>query len=350
MSKCNLPLLASLTLIAIPLVGLLPTAAAAQSTAGKANVTMKGINPDKVVYDFDPKVKAKKRYNIAIVVKSQAAPVWESHLIAAKKAGLDMGVNVASYAPTKADNVAEQKSMLEDIVTKGVDCVVLAPANSAAVQGPVASLVKKGIPVVFDNTLGGGDDYLSFVGVDSVQAGEVIGKTIGGLMKGTGKLLVLEGVPGQQTSDDRIKGLKAYLDKNHPKITYKAISAHWMFDQARKVTEDTLQSWPDLGGIVSVGGNMAEGAAEAVVAAGLKGKVIIGSFDVQSPTVKALKDGLEAFTISQGVYEQAYYSVSLCVKALNGEKVPREVRTPIKVVLAADAAKFDESPEVLKLR
>jgi len=313
-------------------------------------VILKGVDQDKPVYDFDPKVKASKPYNIAIVVKSQAAPVWESHLIAAAKAGKDLGVNISPYAPTKADNVAEQKSMLEDIVTKGVDCVVLAPANSAAIQGPVASLVKKKIPVVYDNTLGGGDDYLSFVGVDSVQAGEVIGKTVGELMKGKGKLLILEGVPGQQTSDDRVKGLKAYLAKNLPDITYKSISAHWMFDEGRKVTEDTLQSWPDLGGIVSVGGNMAEGAAEAVAAAGLKGKVIIGSFDVQSPTVKALNSGLLAFTISQGVYEQAYYSVSLCVKALNGQQVPRQVRTPIKVVLAKDAAKFDESPEVLKLR
>jgi ribose transport system substrate-binding protein len=230
------------------------------------------------------------------------------------------------------------------------DCVVLAPANSAAIQGPVASLVKHGIPVVYDNTLGNGDDYLSFVGVDSIQAGEVIGKTVGELMKGKGKLLVLEGVPGQQTSDDRVKGLKAYLDKNFPNITYKAISGHWMFDEGRKITEDTLQSWPDLGGIVSVGGNMAEGAAEAVVAAGLKGKVIVGSFDVQSPTVTALKTGLLAFTISQGVYEQGYDSVSLCVKALNGEKVPRQVRTPVTVVLAADADKYNESPEVLKMR
>ena len=104
--------------------------------------------------NFNPDVKPAKPYNIAIVVKSQAIPVWESHLIAAAKAGQKMGVNVMQYAPAKADNVEEQKRILEDLVTKGCDCVVLAPANSKAIQGPVASLVKKGIPVVFDNTLG----------------------------------------------------------------------------------------------------------------------------------------------------------------------------------------------------
>ena len=118
-------------------------APAAEAPAAEApaatTLTMKGSNPDTPVYDFNPEVKANKPYNIAIIVKSQAAPVWESHLIAAAKAGKDMGVNILPYAPTKSDNVAEQKAMLEDVATKGVDCVVLAPANSNAVQGPVAS-------------------------------------------------------------------------------------------------------------------------------------------------------------------------------------------------------------------
>jgi ribose transport system substrate-binding protein len=261
-----------------------------------------------------------------------------------------MGVNIMPYSPAKADNVEEQKRILEDLVTKGTDCVVLAPANSKAIQSPVAALVKKGIPVVFDNTLGDGDDYLSFVGVDSFETGRVIAKTAGELMKGKGKLLILEGVPGQQTSDDRVKAIKEYVDKHFPDIKYKSISGHWMFDEGRKITEDTLQSWPDLNGIVSPGGNMSEGAAEAIAAAGRTGKVVIGGFDVQAPTVKALKEGKLAFTISQGVYEQAYWSVAACVKALNGQDVPRKIYTPIKVVLAADAAKYDESPEVLKNR
>ncbi len=182
---------------------------------------MKGSNPDKPVTDFNPDVKAAKKYNIAIVVKSQAVPVWESHLIAAAKAGQQMGVNILPYSPAKADNVEEQKRILEDLVTKGVDCVVLAPANSKAIQSPVASLVKKGIPVVFDNTLGDGDDYLSFVGVDSIETGRVIAKTVGELMKGKGKLLILgrrarsadlgrpregdQGVRGQELSRDQIQ-------------------------------------------------------------------------------------------------------------------------------------------------
>ena len=108
----------------------------ASSTDTKSpKVTMKGSNPDKPVKNFNPNVKPAKKYNIAIVVKSQAIPVWESHLIAAAKAGQKLGVNVMQYAPAKADNVEEQKRILEDLVTKGVDCVVLAPPTPRLFRG-----------------------------------------------------------------------------------------------------------------------------------------------------------------------------------------------------------------------
>ena len=352
-------ILIALIIIMIAAAGCAPAAtqappkapdATAAPTEAPVVVTMKGANPDSLVYDFVPTVKANRNYTIAMIVKSQAAPVWESHLIAGERAAKEMGVTFLNYAPASADNVAEQTAMLEDIATKGVDCAILAPANSAAVQAPVAELVSKGIPVVYDNTRGAGDDYLSFIGVDSVQAGTIIAQTVAKLMGEEGKLLILEGVPGQQTSDDRVAGIKAELDKNFPNIEYKSVVANWMFDQGQKAAEDTLQSWPDLKGIVGVGGNSAEGAAEAVAAAGKTDQVIIGGFDVQSPTVAAMKAGKVAFTISQGVYEQAYYSVAACVMALNGQEVPREIRTPIKVVLAAEVDKYDESPEVLKNR
>ena len=346
MIKRFAPILAVLAVAAVVFTLSLP---AESADTKPVKVTMKGTGT-KPVKNFNPNVKAARKYNVAIVVKSQAIPVWESHLIAAAKAGQAMGVNVLQYAPSKADNVEEQKRILEDLVTKGVDCVVLAPANSQAVQGPVASLVKKGIPVVYDNTLGAGDDYLSFVGVDSYEAGQEIAKAVGERMKGKGKLLILEGVPGQQTSDDRVKGCKDYITRHYPGIRYKSISAHWQFDEARQITEDTLQSWPDLNGIVSVGGNMGEGAAEAIAALGRQGKVVIGSFDVQAPTVAALKEGKLAFTISQSVYEQAYWSVAACVMALNGKEVPRTILTPLNVVAPGDAAKYDESPSVLKNR
>lgn len=315
-------------------------------------ITMTGTNSVISAKDFGYTAKPNRKYTIAVVVKSAAIPVWESHLIAAEKAGKELGVKVIGYAPTKADNVEEQKRILEDLITTGVDAVVLAPANTEAVRGPVLDLIKAGIPVIYDNTMGPSNvDYLTYIGIDNDQVGAVIAKAMGDLMGGKGKLLVLEGVPGQSTSDLRTEAVMKVLAKSYPGITAERAVTKWLFDEGRKVTEDYITKWgKDLKAIVAVGGNQAEGAVEAVKAAGMQGKVLISGFDVQEPQYTAVMNGDEVFTVSQGVYDQGYLSVVAAIRALNGEKVPRLITTPIVIVNKANLKAMDERPAALKAR
>jgi ribose transport system substrate-binding protein len=321
------------------------------SAASKKDVVMRGSDGAVKASDFSTKVTAKRPYKIAVVVKSQAVPVWETHIIAARKAGKELGVTILDYAPTKADNVEEQKRMLEDLVTAGVDGVLLAPANTEAVRGPVTDLIKARIPVVYDNTMGPSDvDYLSYTGIDNAEAGKVIAKTICDMMGGKGGLVVMEGVPGQSTSDLRTNAAMDFIKANYPNIKVERVVTNWMFDKGRQVAEDYITKWGDnLKGMMAVGGNQAEGAIEAVKAAKLKG-VLISGFDVQEPQFVAVKNGDEAFTVSQGVYEQAYMGVVALVKALNGESVPRFIQTPITIVTRDNLEKMDERPAAMRAR
>lgn len=329
---------------------LLLSLASAQSTAAKKNVTMRGTDGSISASAFGYTAVPARPYTIAIVVKSAAVPVWESHLIAAKIAGKNLGVKIVTYAPSKADNVEEQKRILEDLVTAGVDAVVLAPANTEAVRGPVMDLIRAGIPVVYDNTLGPSDvDYLTYVGIDNVQVGKDIAEEMAKRMGGKGYLLVMEGVPGQSTSDMRTNAAMEYLATKYPNIKAERVITNWMFDKGRQVAEDYITKWGDkLTAIIAVGGNQAEGAIEAVKAARMKNPVLISGFDVQEPQYIAVSKGDEVFTVSQGVYDQAYLSVVACIRALNGEKVPRFIQATITIVTKENLAKMDERPDALR--
>lgn len=322
----------------------------AEEEMAPPEVTLIGVEETVKAADFGYEATPLRDYNIAVIVKSAAIPVWESHIIAARKAGDALGVNIFNFAPAKADNVEEQKRLLEDLVTMDIDCVVLAPANTEAVAGPVDDLYQAGIPVVYDNTMGPDTNYLSFVGVDSIEAGNVIAEAVAERMGGEGKLLILEGVPGQSTSDLRTQGVKEYIDANYPNIEYESQTGHWQLAEGRTVAQDYIVKWGDeLKGIVGVGGNMAEGALEAVKDAGLEG-VVIGGFDVQEPQYVAVDNGDEAFTISQSVYDQAYLSVVACVRALNGEEVPNLILTPLNVVTQDNLDIYDERPDAMMNR
>lgn len=325
---------------------------ASGSSESSANVKLRGVDGEISAADFSTDVVPNEEYTIAVVVKSAAISVWESHIIAAQKAGEALGVEILDYAPTKADNVEEQKRILEDLITAGVDAVVLAPANTEAVRGAVQDLIDAGIPVVYDNTMGPSDvDYLTYVGIDNDEAGVIMARAMAERMGGKGNLLIMEGVPGQATSDLRVAAVERTLREEYPDIYFEKAVTNWLFDEGRKVTEDYISKWgSDFKAAIAVGGNQAEGAVEAVKAAGMDGQVLISGFDVQEPQYVAVQNGDEIFTISQDVYNQAYLSVVAAVKALNGEDVPRQINCNITVVDNSNLAEMDERPDALRAR
>jgi ribose transport system substrate-binding protein len=293
------------------------------------------------VYKFDIKVKPAKPYKIAVVLKNFTNPFWITHQKAAEQAGKDLGVNITVLAPTKPDNVEEQIRILEDLISKKVDAIVVAPANTQAIAAGVQKLNAVKIPVVYDNTRGSGGDFVAYIGADNVLVGRTMAEEMAKRMGGKGRLLVLEGMPGQQTADDRLKGVKEILAKNSG-IDYVSQTGKWTLDEGRNVTENTLQRWPDLRAILCIGGEMALGAVEAVKAVGKEGKIIISSMDVYPAQVAAVKAGKVDFTISQAPQDQAYWSVVAVIRSLNGEKVPQEIRTPVVVVTKENVDKYAE--------
>lgn len=305
------------------------------------------ISADEFGYEATPA----RKYTIAVVVKSAAIPVWESHIVAAKKAGSELGVEILDYSPSKADNVEEQKRILEDLITTGVDAVILAPANTEAVKGPVQDLIDAGIPVIYDNTMGPSDvDYLTYVGVDNAEVGRMIAEEMAAKIDYKGKVLVMEGVPGQATSDVRTKAAMDVF-ASYPDITVESGVTSWQTDEGRKLAEDYITKWGNkLKAIVAVGGNQAEGAVEAVKAAGMQGEILVSGFDVQEPQYLAVANGDEIFTVSQGVYQQSYLSVVAAIRALNGESVPRQINCPITIVDKDNLDSMAERPAALQNR
>lgn len=294
------------------------------------------------VFDYNPAVTAKKVYKIAVVLKNFTNPFWLTHQKAAMRAAADFGVEVTVLAPSKPDNVEEQIRIVEDLIQKGVDGVVIAPANTTAIATAIQKLNAAGIPVVYDNTRGSGGDYVAYVGADNILVGKTMAEEMVKRLGSGGKVLVLEGMPGQQTADDRRKGASDVLNATQG-LTIVQQTAHWTRVEGLQVTENVLQRYPDLGGIIGIGGEMALGAVEAVKSQGGDlSKILIQAMDVYPDIVTAMKAGDIDYTISQAPGNQAYYSVSVLIKYLNGEQVPAEIRTPVVVVTMDNVAQYAE--------
>lgn len=284
--------------------------------------------------DFDETILADAEYDIALVVKNNTSPFWADHVEGAVAAGEDLGVNITTHAPEKQEDINLQIAILEDLITAEVDCVAIAPANTDGITAGIVKLNEAGIPVVYDNTMGPATEpYLTYVGIDNYEVGLEMGDYVANLMGEEGNVLILEGVQGQSTSDQRTQGAKDAF-ANYPGIVVESYATNWDATVSYDITTDQLTKLGgELDAVVAVGTGMAEAAAEAVLAyGGNLEEVVVGSFDITDAVIEGLERGNVDYTINQQPFWQAYYSVAACVQYLNGLEVPDRVRTPVAFV------------------
>jgi ribose transport system substrate-binding protein len=132
-----------------------------------------------------------ERLTIAVIPKGTIHEFWKTVHAGAEMAGRELGVDILWKGSLKEDDREAQISVVENIITRGVDAIVLAPLDDAALRRPVDEAMSNGIPVViFDSGLQG-DNYISYVATDNFKAGQLAGQYMAKLLDGKGKVAAL---------------------------------------------------------------------------------------------------------------------------------------------------------------
>jgi galactofuranose transport system substrate-binding protein len=168
--------------------------------------------------------------------------------------------------------LSKQISDIQDMISQGVQALIVAPLNSDGLEPALSAARDKGIPVItVDRKLNATacKDYVSFLGSDFVEQGK---RAADQLIKGTGgkgKVAILLGASGNGVTTDRTKG---FVDEIKAKGSGIDIVAQQTGDFARdkgqSVTEQLLQSNPDITAIYAENDEMGLGALAAIQSAG----------------------------------------------------------------------------------
>jgi ribose transport system substrate-binding protein len=268
---------------------------------------------------------------------------WFSFLEQAvkEKAAKLGGINVISL---EAQNeVSKQISIVEDMITKKVDGVLLVPIEVEAVVPAVEALNKANIPVVtVDRRIDekSGAKVLCHVGADNVEGGRkaaqfIVKKLIEKYGKAKGVVIELTGTPGAGPAIDRSAGFHEIM-KKYPGITIKSQTANFDRDDGMKVMEDFLMSTPQIDAVFGANDEMLLGAIQAIEASG-KIKVtdvITVGFDALPETLKLIKEGTVNATIEQFPGKQASTAFEILVNYIKTGAKPKNsvILIPPKVI------------------
>ena len=200
------------------------------------------------------------------------------------------GFDYTTHAPQTFGDFAQQINIVEDLITKKVDLIVIAPAHETAVTPALEKAMAAGIPVVTIDTLIENEAAcLTYIGPDNVEAAYQITKYVAEKMGGKGKFVHIEGEVGHAVAEWRKEGCLKALEEYPDIELVVSQNGHWSTEGGLTVMENALQAHPDIAGVFSANDDAALGAIEACKAKGIR--PVIAGFDAIEPALDAIKAG-----------------------------------------------------------
>jgi ribose transport system substrate-binding protein len=273
-----------------------------------------------------PSSSGPKALKIIAVPKSVASSYWTIVENGIKcYASKVPNVNVVWNGVQTDTQISDQISLLQNYITQSPDGILYAATDAKALYPVTQAAQSANIPV-FNFDSGTTPQAVPLFATDNSAAAAKAADEMGTLLNGTGKIALLEFVPGSATNDQRVNGFKQELAAKFPNIQIVADQANGS-DSAKALsqTQNILSAHPDIKGIYAANQQGGEGAAQALKAASLGGKVHLISFDASDPLISDLQNGTVDALVVQNPFKMGFDSLKAMVNQLrNGVQAQNE--------------------------
>lgn len=292
-----------------------------------------------------------KPLKIAVIPKGTSHEFWKSVHFGAQKAAKELGnVEIVWRGPVVESDTGSQIEVVKNMITLGVDGIVLAPNQKGGLVDAVEESIDEGIPVViFDSGLDEGPAIAGYVATDNFKGGQLAAEEMAKAINNKGNVILLRYLAGSESTEQRENGFLKGLEK-YSKIQVvssdqrggdNATTSKEKVDQLLQLFGD------DLAGIFAVCEPNANGTLEALRNAGLDGKVKFIAFDPSDALVEALKDGSCSGIVLQDPVEMGYRGVLTIVEHIKGNKAEPFTSTG-EYVATPDNMNDDRIQQLLK--
>jgi ribose transport system substrate-binding protein len=286
-----------------------------------------------------------RRLTIAVIPMGTTHEYWKSIHAGAEKAAREEGVEIIWKGPQKEDDRAQQIAVVEDMVSRRVDGIVLAPLDGKGLQKPIAEARRAGIPAVIVDSDLAGDDYISFIATDNYNGGRLGAQRLVEVLGGKGSVILMRVMVGAESTMRREQG---FLDEIRKHSGIRMLSDNQYggitTETAYQTGENLLNRFPDVEGIFCPNESTTFGMLRAVTDAGKAGKVKFVGFDSSDKLITALRDRHLQGLVLQNPFRMGELGVKTLVKHLRDRAAPIERRIDTGATVATPENM--ETPEV----
>ena len=238
-------------------------------------------------------------------------------------------------------DLAQQVSLVEQMMASQVDVIVIAPADSKGLLPVAKRAVDQGIVVVnIDNrldaeALAAMDLRIPFVGPDNREGAYRVGLALAETLEPGAEVAIIGGIPSAFNARERAAGFRdAMAEAGMTVVTEQA--ADWEQAKAATVAAAILNENPDLDALLCANDSMALGAVAAVRQAGRRGEVAVVGFDNISAARDLIAGGDMLATAEQYGDQLAVFGIEYALQVLESGAAPEDRKTPVDVITAED--------------
>ncbi|MFN8624024.1 MAG: sugar ABC transporter substrate-binding protein [Chloroflexota bacterium] len=274
---------------------------------------------------------------IGLITKTDTNPFFVKMKEGAEAEAAAHGATVQSFAGKIDGDNDSQVAAIENLISAGAKGILITPSDSAAIVPTVQKAKDAGLLVIaLDTPLDPIDAAQATFATDNFLAGQYIGQWAAaklGADAANAKIALLDLNPNGITVDVlRDQGfLKGFgIDLADPNVIGDESDARIVGhdvtngdpEGGRTAMENLLQKDPSINLVYTINEPAAQGAYEALKAAGREKDVLIVSVDGGCPGVQSIKDGVIGATSMQFPLKMASLGVDAIIKYANDGSIP----------------------------
>ena len=206
--------------------------------------------------------KTEKKYKIAVSQCSE--DIWRNKMNEELKMGTYVYDNVELSFASADDSDEKQIEQIHKFLNDGMDLLIVAPNQVAAVSPAIDEAFDKGIPVIVVDRKTNSQKFTAFIGADNFEMGRLMGEYIATQLKGKGRVVEIMGLKGSSPAIERHNGFVKAIG-NYPDITLVAsLQGDWTEESATKAIKDYKGDLSNIDFVFGQNDRMAVGASKAL--------------------------------------------------------------------------------------
>lgn len=266
-------------------------------------------------------VKDIKDIKIGVSVGTLGQERWQREIEMFREYAEENGFEL--IVQSAEDDPQRQASQVENLITQGIDVLIIQSLDAEAAAPIVNAAHEDGIPVIsYDRFIMNADlDY--YITFDSVKVGEVQAQFVVDHAP-KGNYIWLKGGPEDNNAHLVAQGqrniLQPYIDRGDINIVLEQWTQGWDPNIALMNAENGLTlANNDIQGIIASNDGTAGGAIQALAAQGLAGQVPIAGQDADLAAVQRIVEGTQTGTVYKPLAKLNAAAIQLAVVLATGQ-------------------------------